>query len=553
MAAVHSIALDGLAGRPVEVEVDIASGLSATVVVGLADTTVSEARNRVRSAVVNSGTSWPDTRVTISLAPSSLPKSGSHYDLSSRRVDIIMRAGIYTRISRDREGAGLGVDRQEQDCRELAARLGWEIVDIYSDNDVSAYSGRMRPGYKRLLQDVEAGVIGGIIAWHTDRLHRRTSELEEFVTLCEKHGTAVQTVRSGSVDLSTASGRMVARMLGAAAQHEVDHARERMKRAKAQAAQEGRWRGGPRPFGYEADGVTVRPDEAAQLLAATQAVVAGRSLSSLARELNESGSAGTRGSAWSPNRLRKALLRPRNAGLLEVGGEVTREASWPAIVPEELWRACRATLTDPARKTNTRGAERRWLGSGLYRCGVCEGPLRANRSNGISVYRCQSGSHVSRGQEAVDAYVIGVLKEYLERDDVRAALVEQMSDETPAADLTEVQALRNRQAAFEADYAAGDISGRQLREATERVQAEVDAVEKRIARRSQRNALASLASSSSPAAAFSAARLDTQRGVVDALIDVVINPGKRGRPVGWRPGMPYSDLGSVSIEWKGRG
>lgn len=82
MAAVHSIALDGLAGRPVEVEVDIASGLSATVVVGLADVTVSEARNRVRSAVVNSGTSWPDTRVTINLAPSSLPKSGPHYDLA---------------------------------------------------------------------------------------------------------------------------------------------------------------------------------------------------------------------------------------------------------------------------------------------------------------------------------------------------------------------------------------------------------------------------------------------------------------------------------------
>lgn len=82
MAAIHSVALDGLAGRPVEVEVDIASGLSATVVVGLADTTVSESRNRVRSAVVNSGTSWPDTRVTINLAPSSLPKSGPHYDLA---------------------------------------------------------------------------------------------------------------------------------------------------------------------------------------------------------------------------------------------------------------------------------------------------------------------------------------------------------------------------------------------------------------------------------------------------------------------------------------
>ncbi|GAA3547261.1 hypothetical protein AFL01nite_22130 [Aeromicrobium flavum] len=82
MASIHAIALDGLAGRPVEVEVDIASGLSATVMVGLADTTVSEARNRVRSAVVNSGTAWPDTRVTINLAPSNLPKSGPHYDLA---------------------------------------------------------------------------------------------------------------------------------------------------------------------------------------------------------------------------------------------------------------------------------------------------------------------------------------------------------------------------------------------------------------------------------------------------------------------------------------
>ena len=82
MAATHAVTLDGLAGRPVEVEVDISSGMPATVVVGLADTIVNEARDRVRAAVVNSGTSWPDQRVIINLAPSTLPKSGSHYDLA---------------------------------------------------------------------------------------------------------------------------------------------------------------------------------------------------------------------------------------------------------------------------------------------------------------------------------------------------------------------------------------------------------------------------------------------------------------------------------------
>lgn len=82
MAATHSVALDGLVGRPIEVEVDVSNGMPGTVLVGLADTVVNEARDRVRSAVVNSGTSWPDQRVTINLAPSNVPKSGSHFDLA---------------------------------------------------------------------------------------------------------------------------------------------------------------------------------------------------------------------------------------------------------------------------------------------------------------------------------------------------------------------------------------------------------------------------------------------------------------------------------------
>lgn len=82
MAALHSVTLDGLTGRAIEVEVDIANGFPSTVVVGLADAIVNEARDRVRAAVVNSGASWPDQRVTINLAPSTLPKTGSHYDLA---------------------------------------------------------------------------------------------------------------------------------------------------------------------------------------------------------------------------------------------------------------------------------------------------------------------------------------------------------------------------------------------------------------------------------------------------------------------------------------
>lgn len=82
------------------------------------------------------------------------------------------RVGLYCRISDDREGAGLGVARQEADCHERAAQLGWTVAGLYVDNDLSAFSGKNRPEYRRLLEDLRSGVINAVIAWHTDRLHR---------------------------------------------------------------------------------------------------------------------------------------------------------------------------------------------------------------------------------------------------------------------------------------------------------------------------------------------------------------------------------------------
>ena len=87
------------------------------------------------------------------------------------------RAAVYVRISRDKEGAGLGVERQEADCRALAEQLGWTIVAVHTDNDLSAYSGKPRPGYAALLADLRAGTADAVVVWHTDRLHRRPVEL----------------------------------------------------------------------------------------------------------------------------------------------------------------------------------------------------------------------------------------------------------------------------------------------------------------------------------------------------------------------------------------
>jgi site-specific DNA recombinase len=86
---------------------------------------------------------------------------------------------IYARISLDRTGGGLGVERQIEDCTRLAAGRGWTVVDVLSDNDVSAFTGRRRPAYRGLLERMRSGEVEVVVAWHTDRLRRSPRELEE--------------------------------------------------------------------------------------------------------------------------------------------------------------------------------------------------------------------------------------------------------------------------------------------------------------------------------------------------------------------------------------
>ena len=82
VARTRCVALLGVSGRVVEVEADVGRGVPGTHLIGLLDTALSEARGRVRSAVINSGFSWPDARITVSLFPAGLPKKGGHFDLA---------------------------------------------------------------------------------------------------------------------------------------------------------------------------------------------------------------------------------------------------------------------------------------------------------------------------------------------------------------------------------------------------------------------------------------------------------------------------------------
>ncbi len=321
-------------------------------------------------------------------------------------------AANYVRISDDHEGKGLGVARQEQDNAEHAARIGWTILDVYRDNDISAYSGKPRPDYLRMLDDIRAGRIRAIIAWHPDRLHRSPRELEDFIALVEKYGVLVATVRAGAYDLSTPAGRMSARILGAVARGESEHKADRIKRKHVEIAESGKAiGGGHRPYGYERIydrpepphrivRMVLIPAEAEIVREAARRVLAGEALASVCRDLNRRGLTTTTGGPWSTTTLSRVLASGRIAGLREHiprgrdetrrvrMGELVGKGDWPAIISVADSSRLRTLLADPARRVSP-GATGRHLATGLLYCGRCKQRM-VGRSKGARrrAYMC---------------------------------------------------------------------------------------------------------------------------------------------------------------------
>ncbi|GGM65006.1 serine recombinase [Longimycelium tulufanense] len=475
------------------------------------------------------------------------------------------KAIIYVRISQDREGAGLGVERQEADCRELANRLGWTVVDVCKDNDVSAYSGKPRKGYRRLLADLEAGKATGVLTWHTDRLHRSPAELETYIDVCEGRGIVTHTVKAGYLDLSTPSGRMVARQLGAVARFESEHKGERIRRARRQAAQAGRWQGGARPFGFEADGETVRADEAAEIAKATDAILAGATLRSVVRDLNERGFRTTFGKdEWTTIAFKDVLLRPRNAGLMVYRGEIVGKAAWPAIVPEEKWRALVSKLKDPARRSNLGSSRVKWFGSGLYVCGVCNLPrLRVSTCGAQKkpAYRCttrergrQSG-HVTRVASNVDNVVERLIVARLQRRDAVDLVNASKADTVDATALhAEAMALSQRLEELSALFAEGAITAIQLKTGTDKLRARLQEIDAELASAGEADPLVGIIGAPNVAEIWFGTKPDRsdglslgrRRAILDTLLTVTVLPTGVGR----RPGGSYFDPNSLDIFWK---
>jgi DNA invertase Pin-like site-specific DNA recombinase len=295
-------------------------------------------------------------------------------------------AAIYLRLSQDRAGDSLGIARQEELCRRLAAEKGWKIAAAYVDRDISAYSGKRRPGYEQMCDDIKNKRLDAVIVVDQDRLTRTPRELEAFIDLADLCNIALATV-SGDLDLGTSDGRFRARIMGTVARQESEKKSERIKRQRAQAAQLGSYQGGRRPFGYEPDGMTIRKSEAKLIREAARRVLTGESVRKVVIDFNDRGVPAASGGRWGVTSMKSMLVGPRLAGLRVHQGEVVGEANWPAILDRETHERLRRLLGDPRR--NTRGRPASHLLAGLLRCSKCGATMHSSRRpDGSRRYMC---------------------------------------------------------------------------------------------------------------------------------------------------------------------
>jgi DNA invertase Pin-like site-specific DNA recombinase len=515
-------------------------------------------------------------------------------------------AGIYVRISDDREGKALGVERQEEDCRELAKRMGWEVHEpIYDDNDISAsrFGKKRREGYEQLMADIKAGVIQAVIAYHPARLHRRPREVEGYIDIAERVPT--HTVRAGRWDLSTPSGRVQARIMAAVDAYESEQKSDLVKRSRVQRAQKERKArpGGARPYGFEKDGVTVRQGEADEILRLTEAVVQwsepgteGQSLRFLVRDLNERKVPTATGRGmWTSATLRDILMRTRNAGLVTYTVEVededgdkvqkteTVKAAWEPLVPEETWRAACAILTDAQRTTTTNNGQRggliKWLGSGLYLCGACDQPtLRVvGSSNNRQTrqarrhYRCRGvnnenvGGHACREATNLDRYVEGLLVARISDPRVLKKLRETPADSPNTRALKiELSALGTKEDVLGRNYASDKITERVMNSGMEAITKRKAEIAAQLERAGERTPLDPFRHAKDAADVariwfgpggpdgdrIGGLSLGARRAILDRLVTVKVLPNPKRVPRNADGG--YLDTSSIVVEPKGK-
>jgi site-specific DNA recombinase len=341
-----------------------------------------------------------------------------------------MRAAIYCRLSKNRRGKKANVKDQERDCHDFIDSQGWDFVDSYVDDGISASdkSEKPRDAFLRMMGDLRAGLIDVIVASEFTRLYRRPRELEELLDPVDRFHYDVELVTIDPTvrqwDIRSGVGRAQLREAAKQAAEYSDYISEKVRSHAKHRAADGRWHGGHPGYGFNylpvtRDGegeeltpeqMSVNEEQAAIVRRVVWSVTAGQRIGTICEELNRQGVRTREGRRWRQGNLHPILVKPAIAGLVRhpekpdlvrsVWGTFVECSQHPgandcfgAIISEHDWRRLQLILSKPGRSRSPMTSA---LLTGYVYCGNpdCGKKLVATRDNrGKRVYQCKKDSH----------------------------------------------------------------------------------------------------------------------------------------------------------------
>lgn len=456
-----------------------------------------------------------------------------------------MRVGIYTRLSRDPDGTQTATARQEADCRRLADREGWLVVEVYEDTDLSGYTRDLhRPDFQRMLDDVGAGRVEAVVVWKLDRLSRQPGQFEAVVSACERAGARIVSVHE-SADMTSPAGLAMMRVGMAFAALESETISLRTRRAKAEAAEQGEPNGGGlRPYGLTQDKRSIVEPEAALIREAAARVLAGEGVTTIAKDWSRRGVKTSRGNEWAVTALTRMLRNPRLAGRRVHKGRVIPSDVIPAILEPDVAERVRLALAPRGD-----GFVRRPRAlSGLVRCGLCGEQMKVkHRQSGSPLYRCfkTPGSPacgslvVSAGP--LEALVGALLAGFLNAPDLADAMGGSEAAEL-ARQIGREEA--KREALVHDHYVTGLVSRRDFMGAAARLDDTIRRLTGDLNRLRRRDLLADLQPGETVLSAWADRPVHWRREIAGALIDHVsiARAAMKGRHI--------FDPDRVTVRWR---
>lgn len=451
-----------------------------------------------------------------------------------------MRAIIYTRVSQDPKQQGTSVERQREFCEAECERHGWNVVKVFTDNDrgASRHSKGSRSEYRSVLASIESGDADVLVTWESSRAQRDLDVYLQLRKLCESSGV-LWSYGGRLYDLTRGDDRFATGLDALLAEKEADQISERVNEGVRKHIAKG-LPYGKIPYGYRREydprtkalvGQFIVEEQAKVIRECASRFLAGESANAIAKDLNARGVPSPRATdntkGWTLSQIRVMLTKPTYIAKRTHNGVITGDGQWPAILDEDSFNQCVARFNDPKRKTvmdDDRNVK--FLLTGIAKCGVCGGFVKASPNRGYRAYQCKTSFCVARKVEKVDTFVIGEVMTRLERPDFLDALASASGpDVSDAVDRYSV--LSNQRDALTEEAKSTEIPIALLTARYEALTEQMNELEPLLRRVEAPTVLTDLVKR--PREMWKAMALEQQREVLRLLVDVRILKVGKGR------------------------